>query len=662
MSRHTEFRMADPGSAPARRWKLPLPFFHSAWTLPLAVLVGASPLQGQAADSLDLDLVTMNQNVSTSVVQASPDGEELLVVSNRSGANKLWIMSADGSGARLLVPGQGSESQPAWTSNGRLIAFVRSVDGAPGLWVVGRDGSGVRMVARQEGSIRSPIWAPDGSRIAFISDADGHQDIWVADVASGTLRRITDQANPWDETRWAPSWSSDSRQIAYVSNRSDPMSDDLWVVDVNSRDTQKLTASIHVMSNPIWSPDGRWIAFNGMAHHEFWYGDQSDIYLVGMPSREVRKLESNALVSDGNSGVQMQWGPDSRELFFRFEWQGDSNLWRIPVEGGVATQITYEEGGFRNFSVAGDGSLAAYIRQTPLRGGEVHVVPLQGGEIQQVTEWVQPYRNLRKPEKITFRARDGHRILGYLSLPPDFDPTRKYPALVQAHGGGNNAHGNGFHALEHLLASEGFVVLAIEYRGSSGHGRAFQDLALNAWASEQGWDGVDGAEFLRSLPYTLDGGVGMYGGSYGGIMTMAAVTRDASPFAAAAPLYGIFDWETAYEFGDRLMQFWIVEGHEGFKPGEDPERYRRNATIRNLDAVPTDLPFLVIHGELDRRAPFQQSEDLRDALLERGNPVEFHSYPDEYHGFRQPANREHAYGRMIEFFKTHVGTPTGRGG
>jgi dipeptidyl aminopeptidase/acylaminoacyl peptidase len=652
--------ISDPFPYPTRAGRRPCSVLRSVWVLPIAALAAVSSVQAQAVDSLDLNIVTMNQNVSTSVVLASPDGEELLVVSNRSGDSKLWIMSADGGEARMLVAGRGSESQPAWASDGGLIAFVRSVEGRPGLWVVGRDGGGVRMVAAQEGSMRGLTWAPDGSRIAFISDADGHQDIWVADVGSGAVRRVTDGANPWDEVRWAPTWSSDSRRIAYVSNRSDPMSDDLWVVDVDSRQTEKLTASIHVMSNPIWSPDGRWIAFNGMAHHEFWYGDQSDIYLVSMPDRKVRKLESNTYASDGNGGVQMQWGPDSGELFFRFEWQGDSNLWRIPVDGGVATQITYEEGGFRNFSIAGDGSLAAYIRQTPLRGGEVHVVPLEGGAVRQVTQWVRPYRNLRKPEKITFRARDGHRILGYLSLPPDFDPSRRYPALVQAHGGGNNAHGNGFHVLEHLLASEGFVVLAIEYRGSSGHGREFQDLALNAWASEQGWDGVAAAEFLRSRPYTLDGGVGMYGGSYGGIMTMAAVTRDASPFAAAAPLYGIFDWETAYEFGDRLMQFWIIEGHEGFKPGEDPERFRRNATIRNLDGVPSDLPFLVIHGELDRRAPFQQSVALRDALLQRGNPVEFHSYPNEYHGFRHPANREHAYGRMIEFFKSHVGTPTGR--
>lgn len=621
--------------------------------------VGHNPLlaQTERPGPLELTVSSINENVSISAVEFSPARDELLVRSNRSGSNKLWLMDSDGSSARLLVDDGGSEGAFAWAPDGNQVAFVRSLDGESDLWLAERDGAAPTRLTHDGEEIRSPVWSPDGGSIAFISGRAGAQDIWVADVADGSTRQVTFDTNPWDEVRWAPTWSPDASRIAYVSSRSDPMKDDLWVVEVGTQETRKLTAGVWVMSNPIWSPTGRHIAFTGMAHHEFWYGDQSDIYVVDMPESELRRVEMNTYVSDGNGGVQMQWSPDGEELFFRFEWEGDSNLWRVSVKGGVATKMTYQEGRFRNFSVAGDGSAVAYVHAKPTHGGEVHVLSMAGGEPVRVTDWVHPYRGVQAPQKITYRARDGHHILGYLFLPPDFDPDTRYPALVQAHGGGNNAFGNGFHPLEHLLAAQGFVVLAIEYRGSSGHGREFQDMALGAWAADQGWDGVDAAEYLRSLPYTLDGGVGMYGGSYGGIMTMASVTRDATPFAAAAPLYGIFDWETAYEHGDRLMQFWIVQGHEGFKPGEDPELFQRTATLRNLDPVPADLPFLIIHGELDRRAPFQQSEDLRDALLERGNPVEFHAYPEEYHGFRLPRNREHAYGRLIEFFREYVGSP-----
>ncbi len=246
--------------------------------------------------------------------------------------------------------------------------------------------------------------------------------------------------------------------------------------------------------------------------------------------------------------------------------------------------------------------------------------------------------------------------MGYLYLPPDFDPSNRYPAVVQVHGGGNNAYGNGFHVLEQFLAQQGFVILAIEYRGSVGHGREFQDLSQGEWAAGQGWDAVAAAEYLKGQPYT-NGKVGIYGGSYGGIMTMAALTRDSEPFDAAAPFYGIYDWEGAYEHGDRLMQFWVIEGHFGFKPNENPDLFEHTASIRHLDRVRQDIPFLVIHGELDRRAPFEQSRELVSALKQRGNPVEFYSYPDEAHGFRHPRNRIHAYGNLLEFFKQHLAAP-----
>lgn len=620
-----------------------------------ATLIGLFSAAGAAPQAVPqpLTLETMTDNVSISTPLFSSDSRELAFTSDRSGRTRLWLMHPDGSNARQLLRDDGNERGPAWSPDGSRLAFIRTGPDGSDIWVVGRDGSGLTRVTRDAESERALAWAPDGERIAFLSDRAGHQDVWVVEVRTGELRQLSRETNPWDEFRWAPEWSPDGRRIAHVSSRSGEWADDLWLVDVNSGASEKLTADIQVMSDPQWSPDGRYIAFNGVRYGEFWYGDQSDIYVVEMPERSVRKVEMNTFVSDRNGGVSMKWGPQGQRLFFRFEWEGDANLWSVPVEGGVATKITYEEGSFGNFSVSPDGSSIAYVRSTPVHGGEIHRVDLAGGEPTQLTDWYRDYADLRAPDKITFRSRDGHHVLGYLYRPPDFDAGRRYPALVQVHGGGNNAYGNGFHALEHWLAGQGYVVLAIEYRGSSGHGREFQDLAYGDWAAGQGWDAVAAAEFLDSLPYTT-GRTGIYGGSYGGIMTLAALTRDATPFEAAAPLYGIYDWEAAYREGDRLMKFWIIEGHRGFGPGEDPTLYQRTSTIRHLDRIPADLPFLIMHGERDRRAPYSQSVDLRDALQARGNPVIFHSYPEEGHGFRLRKNRIHAYGELLSFFDRHL--------
>lgn len=621
----------------------------------LAAGVAAALLTGPpgtaAQEPAELTLESMNRTVSVRDPQLSPDGRGIVFVSNRSGRSRLWIADRDGSNARILVADDGPESSPAWSPSGDRIAFARGSD----LWVVARGGGVPRRITSDEEGERAAAWSPDGTRLAFLSDRAGHQDVWVVDVAGGAPRQVTFETNPWDEFRWAPEWSPDGRHIAYVSNRSDPLEDDLWMVDVESGETVKLTSGAYVMSNPVWSPDGAHIAFNGVEKSVFWYGDQSDFFVVDMPEATVRKIDTESYAADGNGNIEMAWSAASDALYFRYEWEGNANLWRLPIDGGVATKMTYEEGSLGNFSVAGDGSAIAYVRSTPTRAGEIEVLDLAGGPPTRITDWATDFADLRAPERIAFRSRDGIYILGYLYRPPDFDPSRRYPALVQAHGGGNNAYGNGFHSLEHLLSHEGFVVLAIEYRGSSGHGRDFQDLSLGDWAAGQGWDAVAAAEYLAALPYTYDK-VGMYGGSYGGIMTMAAVTRTSEPFAAVAPLYGIFDWERAYEDGDRLMQFWIIQGHRGFKPGEEPERYERTASIRHLDRVDRNLPFLVLHGELDRRAPFSQSLMLVDSLRARGNPVEFHSYPDERHGFGRPDNRIDAYGRLIRFFREHLGS------
>ncbi len=610
-----------------------------------------------------LTLESLSENISVSDPQFSPGGTRLAFVSNKSGSRKVWIISVDGTNPHVLIADDGTESSPRWSPDGKTIAFLRSENRQSDIWSVTADGTNLTRITNDAEGERAITWSPDGLRLAFISDRAKSQDIYVVPSAGGPVEQLTVETNPWDEGRWEPCWSPDGRWIAYVSNRSEPFADDLWLVDASTKASQKVTANLHVMSTPVWSPDGKHVAFNAMKTAEFWYGDQSDIYVVEMPDRTVRKVETNIYVSDGNGNLKMAWTPDSRFLVFRYEWEGNDNLWSVPVGGGAATKMTYEAGSFGSFDVSRAGGHIAYVRSTPVSGGELQVLDMSGGPPRQLTDWFEDYDGIVAPTQMAFRSTDGRYILGYLFRPPDFDRSREYPSLVQVHGGGNNAYGNAFHAMEHWLAGEGFVVLAIEYRGSAGHGREFQDLALGEWAAGQGWDAVAASRYLSAQPWS-NGKVGIYGGSYGGIMSMAAVTRDSSAFAAAAPFYGVFDWEDAYAHADRLMQFWIIEGHLGFKPGENPTLFEHTASIRHLDRVSKDLPFLIIHGERDRRAPFQQSQRLAEALKARGNPVEFHSYPEEGHGFRLPKNRLHAYGRLLAFFNTHLrGTsPEAKGG
>lgn len=620
------------------------------WLLLLFLLEGTLCVAQEPETELTLE--SMTREVRVSQVAFSSDGKQIAFVSNKSGVNKVYLIPATGGEPQMLVPGREPENFPRWSPDGKRIAFLSSRGGQPDIWVVSAAGGEPTRVSNDKESEQGIAWSRDGRRIAYVSRRDQSMDVFVVDAGGGAPRRVTQDANAWDEVRWAPCWSPDGLQIALVSSKSEYYADDLWLFHTDGSGARKLTAELQVMTDPVWSPDGRFLAYNAVKKSEFWYGDMTDIYLTEMPSRKTRRVPLNTFVSDLNGALHMYWGPDSKTLYFRYQYRGNWNIWAVDATGdGVATQITNGAGTIPDMDVSPKGDRIAFIRATQLSPGELFVIPTLGGQPVQLTRWATRYRGLVPPVEISFRSTDGKYIHGYLYQPPKREPGKKYPGLVQVHGGGNNANGNGFHALEHYLSHQDFVVLAIEYRGSASYGREFQLLSYGDWAAGQGWDAVAASDFLRSLD-DVNGKVGIYGGSYGGIMSMAAITRDSSKFQAGAPFYGIFDWAAAYQDADRLGKFWVVMGHMGYKPGENPELYDKTATIKHLENVTT--PLLIIHGELDRRAPFRQSVRLVEELKKLGKVVEFYHYPGEYHGFRLPANRVDAYSKMEAWFNKYL--------
>jgi dipeptidyl aminopeptidase/acylaminoacyl peptidase len=197
--------------------------------------------------------------------------------------------------------------------------------------------------------------------------------------------------------------------------------------------------------------------------------------------------------------------------------------------------------------------------------------------------------------------------------------------------------------------------MAINYRGGSGFGREFQDLGVNDWASGQAHDAALAADFMRSLPY-VNGKVGIYGYSYGGIMTMATIARYPGKFDAAVPMAGIYDFGDAYTNADRLGKVFIKTGHGG-SPEERKDTYAISNTLARLKNITT--PLLIMHGEADVRAPFRQYQLAVKILQENNKVFESKSYPNEPHGFRDPANRLDMNRRMEAFFEKYLkGSPT----
>jgi dipeptidyl aminopeptidase/acylaminoacyl peptidase len=572
-------------------------------------------------------------------ISLSPDGK--------------WIAIGGPNGLRL-EPVSGGEAKPwfqgsitAWFPDGQRVLTSRQND----LWSIPVGSTTGTQITKDAGNERAPAISPDGRWIAFASSRGGHNDIWVVPSdGRAAPRQVTQAAMPEDETRFGPVWSPDGKTIAYVSNKNDYWHDDVWLVDVASGKARQLTKGVMTSETPVWSPDGKHIALLGSSKKGYWYMDLYDIFLIDPVKGTERPVKMQVFATG-----DLTWSGDSSRLYFTYQERGDVNLFCVSAAGGVATKVTNDRGVMRGLQASANADGFVFTRSTPIDGTASYYLPAIGGPPRQLTTPSVGYEGLREPKEIAYRSFDGLYIQGFLYLPPDMTPGAKYPALVQVHGGGTNSTLRTQALMEQYLSSKGYVVMAINYRGGSGFGREFQDLGVNDWASGQAHDAALAADFMRSLPY-VNGKVGIYGYSYGGIMTMATIARYPGKFDAAVPMAGIYDFGDAYTNADRLGKVFIKTGHGG-SPEERKDTYAISNTLARLKNITT--PLLIMHGEADVRAPFRQYQLAVKILQENNKVFESKSYPNEPHGFRDPANRLDMNRRMEAFFEKYLkGSPT----
>ena len=571
----------------------------------------------------------------------SPDGTRLALSIAGGGPSQIAVLDTSAKTMRMVTEG----ASPVWAPDGTRLAFLRGGD----LWVIDASGQNERRVTNDRDDERTPAWSPDGKAIAFMSSRSGFQDVWVVSVDGGAPKKLTTEAMFHDMTRFGVSWSPDGKWLAYISNTGGWEHDELWIVPSAGGSPRQVTKGLNVTSQPDWSPDGRRLAFNGLGHDIYRYGDMADIYVADVEKAAVTKVATTALASDNMGNAPVLWSGDAKTLFFVYFDRGNANLWSVPAAGGVAAQVTDLKGDLDSVTFSRASQRFAFVHSTPTYGGAIKMLPVAGGEPVTLAEIGSRYEGLTEPASVSFRSFDGLYVHGFLFKPRDFDPARTYPTLVQVHGGGHNLIMNGFNPVEQFLAQRGYVVLAINYRGSSGYGRPFQDLAIEDWGGKQALDAAAAGEFLKQLPYS-NGKVGIYGGSYGGITTLAAITQSPDTFDAAVPMRGIYDFAAAWEEADRIGKIFTQRGHRG-TPKENPAAYQRSSSLSRVDRIET--PLLVMHGGRDVLAPARQHVLLVEALKKHGKAFEEQVYADEAHGFSRKSQLD-MYGRLVAWFDKYL--------
>jgi dipeptidyl aminopeptidase/acylaminoacyl peptidase len=610
----------------------------------IAAVPHGVPAQSGPTRALTIENIFGAQTGGT-VRQASisPDGTQIAVTGEGPAGNGVYLTSPRMASPVFWFTG----SVAAWFPDSQRVVTIRAGD----LWSVRLETSDALQITRDKDEERAPAVSPDGRWIAFYSGRSGHQDIWIVPSdGSAPPRPLTQAAMAEDDARFVPAWSPDSRRIAYVSNKSDYWHDDVWIVETASGTSRQVSTSLMAASAPTWSPDGRSIAVLGTAKKGYWYEDLQDIWIVDAASGAERTVRMQITATDWLHSLPVYWSGDGRQLYFAYHERGDLNLWAVPSAGGVATRLTSERGTLRSFETTSKGDAFVYVRSGPVDGPEAHYLTSLGGPPRRISSFSAKWDGVREPQEVAYRSFDGLYIQGFLYLPPNMRGDTRYPALVQVHGGGTNAYLRTQNLLEHYLASKGYVVMAINYRGGSGFGREFQDLGVNDWATGQAHDAAVAADFMRSLPY-VNGKVGLYGYSYGGIMTMATIARHPDKYDAAVPMAGIYDFGDALTNADRLGKIFTKTGHGG-SPDERKEVYARSNTLARVKDIRT--PLLIMHGEADVRAPYRQYLLAVEILKKTGKTFESKSYPGEPHGFRNPANRIDMYQRLEAFFDRHL--------
>ncbi len=629
----------------------------------------APSIKFSARDVFDLEWVTDPQ--------ISPDGRR--VIFGRTGydimkdvkRSALWIASSDGSDVRALLSPERSASSARWSPDGSRIVFVSTVDGKSELVVRWMDSGQEAQLTKLADSPGALTWSPDGKWIAFTmfgpqeqkppvnmiappeganwgppvkyieslnyrADGEGYvksgyRHIFVLPADGGTPRQITDGA--FDHG--APAWAPDGKTILFSANRTvggeyNPLESEIYEVTLAGGAIKQLTHRKGPDVSPTASPDGKLIAYAGLDDREQGY-QVTRLYVMNRDGSGSRMLAPK-LDRDLNGGV---WSKDGTGLYVQYDDEGDTKLAFVPLTGdlrkladklgGLSIDRPY---GGAQFSVASDGRFAFTL------AGSDHPADLATGKagapIMRVTNLNDDIWATRKAatvEEIWYKSSyDQRRIQGWITKPADFDPRKKYPLVLEIHGGPFDNYGARFSADNQLYAADGFVVLSTNPRGSTSYGEEFANLIHHDYPNHDYDDLMTGVDSLIARGYVSPDSLFVTGGSGGGVLT-AWIVGHTTRFRAAVVAKPVINWESFVFNADGLpffARYWF-----GKMPWEDPEAYRKRSPLTYVDKVTT--PTMLVTGEEDYRTPSSEAEQFYGALKIRKVPTAMLRIPDASH-------------------------------
>jgi dipeptidyl aminopeptidase/acylaminoacyl peptidase len=653
------------------------------------------------------DLISMQR---VNEPQVSPDGKWVAFTvatpdreANRNASN-VWIVPVEGGDPRQLTR-SGHDSSPQWSPDGRVLAFLSSRDGESQIYTMRLAGGEATKLTHVSTDVDLFRWAPDGKSFAFTSSVfpdckddacnkqrldeqskskvkariydhllyrhwtqwgDGRRShLFIVALEAGTPSDLTPGANydvpPVQRGDVQDvAFSPDSRELCFVAV-TDPVeaistNGDLFLVPGDGSSAPKrITTNPGFDGHPAYSPDGKWIAYHAQLAPEY----ESDRWRLMLYDRAAGK-STNLTETFDRSVDAILWSSDSRTVYFNGESAAESPIWSLDVTAAVGTRPNILVGDTFNtsLSLSNDGRTLAFERASLVSPGEVYAVdPVAGGAAHQLSRLnaarLTPL-DLASPEWFWFDGAGGTKVEGAIIRPPQFDASRKYPVLLVIHGGPENAWDDtwSYRWNPEVFASPGYVVIAINPRGSSGYGQKFTDEIADDWGGKVYEDLMKGLDYaLAKYPFMDGTRMAAAGGSYGGYM-VDWIAGHTGRFKALISHAGPYDKASMYGATEEL---WFEEHDMAGTPWTNPESYRKwSPATYATDFAKYKTPTLVIGGELDFRVPYTQDLEFFTALQRQGVPSKLVIFPDEGHWILKPQNSELWYKLFFDWLATYL--------
>jgi len=651
----------------------------------LTILIAANTLaQLQKSNFSYLDVFELEY---ASDPQIAPDGEWVVyrrmavdIMKDRIAGN-LWRVKSDGTQHQKLTARETTESSPRWSPSGDRIAFVSSTDEGSEIYMYWVDTGKYARLTQLPFSPSSLTWSPSGKYLAFsmyvpqdppvlakmpkkpkgakwaesprITDrlyheADGRgyippgfNHLFVLSSEGGSARQVT---SGYFHHRGQLAWSAKGDKIYFSGNRNenweyDFRNSEIYSVNIFDGTIETLTDRIGPDSGPAVSPDGSWIAYTGYDDKVQAYQVRK-LYVMRLDGSERKILTSELDRSAGN----LQWSLDGKGIYFTYDNHGNTKVAFVSMNGTVqkladnlgGTSLGRPYGG-GSYSVSKNGKIA-YTHSRPQYPAEIGLYSPRNKSAPLITLLNKPllqYRNLGKVEEVWYTSSfDQRKIQGWIVYPPDHDPSKKYPFLVENHGGPISNYGDRFSTEMQLYAAAGYIVFYPNPRGSTSYGEEFGNLLYNNYPGQDYNDVMDGVDYCISKGLAHEDQLFVAGGSAGGIMTAWMIGKN-ERFEAAVVVKPVMNWISKTLVADNYFRY--ANSRYPGQPWENFEGYWKFSPISLVGNIST--PTMVMVGMNDLRTPPSEAKQLYHALKLRQIETVLVEIPEASHGIaNRPSN------------------------